>query len=206
MSLVRHTGVRQRQDQAMNERIEFFYDVGSPYSYLAAMQMDGLAVDTGLPVVWRPILLGGVFKGSGNQAPISVPSRGPYLARDLLRCSQQLGIAFRMPSRFPLNTLPPMRLLCGMPEAELPDASLRLFRAYWFDDMDISSPEVLAGLFGAAAVARASDETVKKKLKDSSEEVVRRGAFGAPTMFIGAEMFFGADRIGQLRWWLANRK
>lgn len=190
----------------MSDRIEFFYDVGSPYSYLAAVQMDGLAAETGLPVVWRPILLGGVFKGSGNQAPISVPSRGPYLARDLLRCSEQLGVPFRMPSRFPLNTLQPMRYLCGAPEAELKEATLRLFRAYWFDDMDISSPEVLAGLFGAAAVARASDEAVKQKLKDNSEEVVRRGAFGAPTFFVGEEMFFGHDRIGQLAWWVKARR
>ena len=190
----------------MSDRIEFFYDVGSHYSYLAAVQMDSLAADTGRPVVWRPILLGGVFKGSGNQAPISVPSRGPYLAKDLQRCSEQLGVAFRMPSRFPLNTLQPMRYLCGAPDSELKEASLRLFRAYWFDDMDISSPEVLAGLFGAHAVARASDEAVKQKLKDNSEEVVRRGAFGAPTFFVGDEMFFGADRIPQMRWWLAKRK
>ena len=190
----------------MSERIEFFFDVGSPYSYLAAAQMPGLAADTGLPVVWRPILLGGVFKGSGNQAPISVPSRGPYLAKDLARCSAQLGVAFRMPSRFPLNTLQPMRLLAGMPDAELPDAAMRLFRAYWFDDMDISNQEVLAGLFGVAAASRASDEAVKQKLKDTTEEVVRRGAFGAPTLFVGDEMFFGADRIGLLKWWLANRK
>lgn len=190
----------------MSKRIEFFYDVGSPYSYLAAAQMASLAADTGLPVAWRPILLGGVFKGSGNQAPISVPSRGPYLAKDLQRCSQQLGVAFRMPSRFPLNTLQPMRLLAGMPEAELPEASLRLFRAYWFDDMDISNPEVLAGLFGVAAVARGSDEAVKQKLKDDTEEAVRRGAFGAPTLFVGEEMFFGADRIALLKWWLANNR
>lgn len=189
----------------MSECIEFFYDVGSPYSYLAATQMAGLGIDTGLPVAWRPILLGGVFKGSGNQAPISVPSRGPYLGRDLERCSRQLGVAFRMPSRFPLNTLQPMRVLAGTPAAELPEASLRLFRAYWFDDMDISNPEVLAGLFGASAVARGGDEAVKQKLKDDTEEAVRRGAFGAPTMFVGKEMFFGADRIPQLRWWLANR-
>jgi 2-hydroxychromene-2-carboxylate isomerase len=189
----------------MSERIEFFYDVGSPYSYLAATQLEKLSADTGLPVVWRPILLGGVFKGSGNQAPISVPSRGPYLFKDLQRNAQQLGVAFRMASRFPLNTLLSMRVLSGVPDAELPDASLRLFRAYWFDDMDIASPEVVAGLLGAAAVARASDDAVKQKLKDASEEAVSRGAFGAPTFFVGDEMFFGNDRIDMLKWWLANR-
>lgn len=189
----------------MSERIEFFYDIGSPYSYLAATQMAQLSADTGLPVVWRPILLGGVFKGSGNQAPISVPSRGPYLFKDLQRCAKQLGVAFRMASRFPLNTLQPMRVLSGMSDEELPEASLRIFRAYWFDDMDVSSPEVLAGLLGAAAASRANDEAVKQKLKASSEEAVSRGAFGAPTFFIGDEMFFGNDRIELMKWWLKNR-
>lgn len=189
----------------MSERIEFFYDVGSPYSYLAATQVGKLSADTGLPVVWRPILLGGVFKGSGNQAPISVPSRGPYLAKDLLRCAKQLGVPFRMASRFPLNTLLPMRVLAGTPDAALPETSLKLFRAYWFDDMDIASPEVLAGLLGAAAVASASDESVKQKLKANSEEAVSRGAFGAPTFFIGDEMFFGNDRVELMKWWLKNR-
>ena len=190
----------------MSGKIEFFYDIGSPYSYLAAAQMDGLAVDTGLAVEWRPFLLGGVFKASGNQPPISVPARGPYLVKDLKRCAAQQGVPFRMPSRFPLNTLLPMRVLCGMPDAQLPDATMKLYRAYWFDDMDVSSPDVVASLLGADAVARAGDDVVKDRLKRNSEEAVQRGAFGAPTMFVGDEMFFGADRVPLLRWWLATRK
>ncbi len=190
----------------MTTRIEFFYDIGSPYSYFAASQMAGLAVDTGATIIWRPFLLGGVFKASGNQPPIAVPARGPYLVKDLQRCSAQLGAPLRMPSRFPLNTLQTMRVLIGLPESELPAASLKLFRAYWFDDMDVSAPEVLANLLGAAAVARAGDDAIKQKLKDNTEEAVRRGAFGAPTLFVGDEMFFGADRIPQLRWWLAQGK
>lgn len=190
----------------MSEQIEFFYDVGSPYSYFAATQAAELAQETGLPVVWRPFLLGGVFKASGNQPPATLPARAPYLLKDLQRCSAHLGLAFRMPSRFPLNTLVPMRALSGMPAAELPAASLKLFRAYWFDDLDISSPEVVANLLGAEAVARGNDEAVKQRLKDNSEEAVRRGAFGAPTFFIGDEMFFGHDRIPLLKWWLVNRK
>lgn len=189
----------------MSERIEFFYDVGSPYSYFAAAQAAELAQETGLPVAWRPFLLGGVFKAAGNQPPAAVPARAPYLLKDLERCSAWMGLAFRMPSRFPLNTLLPMRVLAGIPDAALPDASLKLFRAYWFDDLDISSPEVVAGLLGAEAVARANDEAVKQRLKENSEEAVRRGAFGAPTFFVGSEMFFGHDRIPLMKWWLANR-
>lgn len=189
----------------MSEKIEFFYDVGSPYSYFAAAQVEDLAKEAGLPVAWRPFLLGGVFKASGNQPPIAVTARGPYLLKDLRRCSEQLGVPLHMPNQFPLNTLLPMRVLAGLPEAELPAATLKLFRAYWYDNLDISSPEVVADMLGVAAVAAANDEAVKQKLKDNSEEAVMRGAFGAPTFFVGKEMFFGADRIPQLKWWLATR-
>jgi 2-hydroxychromene-2-carboxylate isomerase len=199
-----HPGMPERR-QAMSEPIEFFFDVGSPYSYLAAAQMEGLALDTGRRVVWRPFLLGGVFKASGNQPPIAVAARGPYMVKDLERCAAMIGLPLRMPTRFPLNTLLPMRALAGMPEAELPAASLKVFRAYWYDDADISQPDVLAELLGSEAVARAGDEAVKNRLKVNSEEAVQRGAFGAPTMFVGKDMFFGADRIPLLRWWLANR-
>lgn len=188
----------------MGKRIEFFYDIGSPYSYLAATQMEDLARETGLPVAWRPFLLGGVFKGAGNQPPIAVPARAPYLLRDISRCSEQLGVPFRMPGTFPINTLTAMRTLAGMPEADLPAASLKLFRAYWFDGADVSSPDTVASVLGAEAVARSSEDAVKQKLKDNSDEAVRRGAFGAPTFFVGNEMFFGHDRIGQMIWWLAN--
>ncbi|MFZ5756321.1 MAG: 2-hydroxychromene-2-carboxylate isomerase [Pseudomonadota bacterium] len=188
----------------MGQRIEFFYDIGSPYSYLAATRMAALEKETGATVVWRPFLLGGVFKGAGNQPPIAVPARAPYLLKDITRCSAQMGVPFRMPARFPTNSLAVMRTLAGLPEAELPEASLKMFRAYWYDGADIAAPDVIASVLGAEAVARAGDEAVKQKLKDNSDEAVRRGAFGAPTFFVGDEMFFGHDRIDQLKWWLAK--
>lgn len=190
----------------MSTRIEFFYDIGSPYSYLAATRMDAVAAATGATVVWRPFLLGGVFKASGNQPPAVLPARAPYLLKDIQRCSAQMDVPFRMPGLFPINSLVAMRTLAGMPEAELPAASMKLFRAYWFDGADIGAPDMVASVLGAEAVARASDEAVKQKLKDSSEEAVRRGAFGAPTFFVGNEMFFGHDRLDQLAWWLKSRQ
>jgi 2-hydroxychromene-2-carboxylate isomerase len=186
----------------MNRHIEFFYDIGSPYSYFAARCIDDLARDTGLPVVWRPFLLGGVFKLAGNQPPASLPARAPYLFKDVARASAQLDIPFRMPAAFPTNTLVAMRTLAGMPANELSAASLKLFRAYWYDGADVATPEGVASIVGAEAVARAGDEAVKQKLKDNSEEAVRRGAFGAPTFFVGDEMFFGHDRMEQLKWWV----
>ena len=190
----------------MARRIEFFYDIGSPYSYLAAVQMDDIARDTGLPVVWRPFLLGGVFKAAGNQPPIAVQARAPYLLKDIARCAAQLGVPFRMPSNFPANTLVAMRTLAGMADDALPAASLKLFRAYWYDGVDISSPDVVASVLGAEAVARGGDEAVKLKLKNNSDDAVGRGAFGAPTFFVDGEMFFGHDRIGQMLWWIAQKR
>lgn len=190
----------------MSRQIEFFYDIGSPYSYFAATRMEEVARETGVPVVWRPFLLGGVFKASGNQPPVAVAARAPYLVKDVKRCSAQLGVPFRMPAHFPTNSLVAMRALAGMPAAELPAASLKLFRAYWYDGADISSPDIVASVIGSEAAARANDDAVKQKLKDNSEEAVRRGAFGAPTFFVGDELFFGHDRIEQLKWWVATHK
>lgn len=190
----------------MGRHIDFFFDIGSPYSYFAATRMADFARETGVSVRWRPFLLGGVFKAVGNQPPAMLPARAPYLFKDVKRCSAQLDVPFRMPAHFPTNSLVAMRTLAGMPEAELPVAALRIFRAYWYDGADVASAEGVAALVGSEAVARGNDEAVKLKLKENSEEAVRRGAFGAPTFFVGDEMFFGHDRLDQLRWWLETHK
>ncbi len=187
----------------MSRQIEFFFDIGSPYSYFAATRMADFAKETGTSIRWRPFLLGGVFKASGNQPPAMLPARAPYLLKDVKRCSAQIGVPFRMPAQFPTNSLVAMRALSGLSEAELPAAALKVFRAYWYDGADVASPEGVASLLGTEAVARGNDDAVKQKLKENSEEAVRRGAFGAPTFFVGDEMFFGHDRLDQLKWWLS---
>lgn len=175
--------------------IEFFFDIASPYSYLASTQVEGLSARTGAAVRWRPFLLGGVFRAVGNTPPVALAARQPYLLKDLYRWAAHYGVPFNFPSFFPVNSLVPMRALAGLPEAEVPAAAAALFRAHWAEERDPSDAAVLTDLLGAERVALASAGEVKAALRETTDEAVRRGAFGAPTFFVGDEMFFGNDRL-----------
>lgn len=186
----------------MKRKVEFFFDVASPYSYLAALQIGRLAPLA--DVEWRPFLIGGVFKLSGNTMPAANPAKGQYMFRDLQRLFDYIGEPHKFPSTFPTNSLTAMRALTAADPAQLPALALRVFKAYWAEDRNIADPAVLTELVGAELVAKAGDEAVKEKLKAATEEAVRRGAFGAPTFFLGDDMYFGEDRLFLLEHALKN--
>lgn len=184
--------------------IEFFFDIGSPYSYLASTQMAALGSRLSVPVRFRPFLLGGVFKASGNDMPARVAAKGVYMYKDLNRFATLYGVPFKFSSRFPLNTLRTQRALSFVSlndDAAVPTFSAELYRNYWVDDQDVSTDESIAkaataaGLDAKAVVAGIDDPRAKDKLRADTDEAVKRGAFGAPTFFVGDEMFFGNDRI-----------
>ncbi len=175
--------------------IEFFFDISSPYSYLAATQIDRLGQRAGAPVRWRPFLLGGVFKSTGNQPPAVLPARVPYLLEDLKRWAAHYGVPFQFPSIFPMNSLHAMRALVTLEDAAVPEAAMGLFTAYWVDNHDLTRPEVLANVLGEEPVVLAMRPEIKQELRQSTEEAIARGAFGAPTIFVGEQMFFGNDRL-----------
>jgi len=177
----------------MTKTVEFFYDIASPYSYLAAALVP--RIEKLAPVQWRPFLIGGVFKATNNVMPAANPAKGQYMFQDLKRLCAYYQLPFTFPSRFPMNSLQAMRCLTAVPAEARPDVSLKLFRAYWADDADLGDLDVLAGLVGADVLARAGDDAVKAELKATTEEAARRGAFGAPTFFVGEDMYFGEDRI-----------
>jgi len=186
----------------MAKRIEFFYDIGSPYSYLAATQIEAVAARAGGAVEWRPFLLGGVFKATGNTSSAGLALKARYMFADLTRWAQQYGVPFQMPSRFPLNTLRPMRAcIFGSQRGLCGELALALYRGYWVDDVDITGDDGLraaarsAGLDAGAVLAACEEPAVKDALRSATEEAVRRGAFGAPTFFVGDEMFWGNDRL-----------
>lgn len=194
--------------------IEFFFDIGSTYSYLASTQMQGLQARTGRVVRWRPFLLGGVFKATNNATPISVAARATWLLRDAERWAEEYGIPLKFPSRFPLATLPTERALVAC-ELETPDAlpafALALFHAYWAEDRDPSARDEIAAL--ARSVGLDADRilggmdtpAVKDHLRKSTEDAIARGAFGAPTFFVDGQMWFGNDRIAQMERFLGRR-
>ena len=184
------------------KRAEFFFDFGSPASYLAYTQMDGLAARTGAEIVYRPMLLGGVFKATGNASPAMVPAKGKWMNDDLPRFAKRYGVPYARNPFFPVNTLLMMR---GAAAYEL-DGALRpyadaMFKAMWIDGKNMNDMPTAAGVLKAAGIdpaafmAKAESQAAKDRLKATTEEAVARGVFGAPTTFVGEHMFFGQDRL-----------
>jgi 2-hydroxychromene-2-carboxylate isomerase len=186
----------------MSRELEFFFDVGSPASYLAWTQAPGLCRRTGATLRYRPMLLGGVFKATGNASPAAVPAKGRYSGRDMQRFARRYGVTLNQNPHFPVNTLMAMRLAAAAVDSDQRDTVLAaLFEGLWLRERDLSDIDVLgqtlteAGLDAAHWAALAQDQTVKDRLKATTEEAVERGVFGAPTFFVGEEMFFGQDRL-----------
>ncbi len=191
-----------------DRQLAFYFDFGSPASYLAWTQLPQIAADTGAQVAWRPMLLGGVFKATGNSPPISVPAKGRWMLGDLARWAQRYGAPFVFNPAFPVNTLTLMRIAAGvqMRQPALFGAyTAAVFKALWEQQRNLGDAAVLAatlaeaGLDAAALIALAADAEVKAALVAATEEAVARGVFGAPTIFVGDQMFFGQDRLDFVR-------
>jgi len=178
--------------------IDFFFDIGSPYTYLAFQRIPDVISETGATVAHRPFLLGAVFKATGNSMPALVPARGQWMLTDLQRSAQRYGVPFTFPPFFPINSLLPMRALATFDSDEVREPAGRVFDAYWGEGRDVSKPDILAGLIGSEAVSGAQEQSVKDALRANTEEAVARGAFGAPTFFVGDAMVFGNDRLDVL--------
>lgn len=183
----------------MSKSIEFFYDYVSSYSYLANHEIGRLE---GVEVRYRPFFLGAVMKATGNRPPGSVPAKGAYLVRDLGRWADRYGIVFRFNSVFPQNTLTALRLaMLAIERGELQPLHQNLFQGMFVDDRNLSDRDTLkdilssSGLDADAYLADAEKKSIKEALKANTEEAIGRGAFGAPTLFVGEEMFFGNDRF-----------
>ena len=197
----------------MTRSVECFFDFGSPTTYLAFTQLPRIAAETGAALVWRPMLLGGVFKATGNASPVTVAPKGRWMGQDIARWARQYGVAFRFNPAFPINTLTLMRGAVGLQMRE-PDQFLRyldvVFAAMWREprnlgDADVQAEVLRAGGFDPAHVAALSaDPEVKARLVANTEEAVARGVFGAPTFFVGEQMFFGQDRLDFVREALTN--
>ena len=188
--------------------IEFFFDVGSPTTYLAHTQLPGLAAQAGAVLVHRPMLLGGVFKATGNVSPVTVAAKARWLMADLPLWARHWGVPFRFNPHFPVNTLGLMRIAAGLQQRQ--DASFMrcldtVFQALWVDARNLGDPAELRAVLAAAGLdaedlmTLASDPQAKAALLATTEEAVARGVFGAPTCLVGEALFFGQDRLDFVR-------
>jgi 2-hydroxychromene-2-carboxylate isomerase len=182
--------------------LEFYFDYGSPYSYLADTQVEAIARRTGATLVRKPMLLGGVFKSTGNHSPAELPQKSTWSAFDMPLWARHYGVPFQRNPFFPINTLALMR---GAAAAELDGSFARyhpaIFKAMWVDGRNMNDLKEVAAVLAAAGIDpqkfgnRLQEQDVKDRLKATTDEAVGRGVFGAPTSFVDGQMFFGNDRL-----------
>ncbi|WP_309627968.1 2-hydroxychromene-2-carboxylate isomerase [Brevundimonas sp.] len=194
----------------MAKTIDFIFDFASPNGYFARKALTGVAERTGATINLIPCLLGGLFKATGNQAPMvafgGIKGKMDYEMLEIRRFIARHGLAaFRMNPNFPINSLTAMRGLCAVEPGPDFDTYVEAVSAgFWEGRLAMGDPAVLAsvlteaGLDAEAILTAAQTDPVKARLADNTAAAVDRGAFGVPTFFVGSEMFFGKERLGQV--------
>lgn len=187
----------------MAQQLDFYFDFVSPAAYLAYKRLQQLQEQYDLSVNAIPFFLGGVFKAAGNSSPISVPAKAKYmLEQDLPRFARRYQVPMHFSPYFPCNTLPVLRAAIAAERLGVGRA-LRdaMFDAFWVQGKNLGDVEVVAaclreqGLDSDTLLAMSEDPEIKQELTHNTEMAVARGAFGAPTMFLNGEMYFGQDRL-----------
>ena len=192
----------------MAKTFDYYFDFGSLATYLAHTQLDKIKAETGASPVYLPMLLGAVFKATGNASPASVPAKGKYIFVDFKRFADSYGIPLETNPFFPIITTTLMRMVTGLQmrsDARMHEFMDTIFKAIWVDAMNLNAPEVLEQVLREAhfdpveLLQLANEQATKDRLKDITTQAVDRGVFGAPTFFVGEDMFWGQDRIEQLK-------
>jgi 2-hydroxychromene-2-carboxylate isomerase len=190
----------------MPKKLEFFYDCSSPWTYLAFSKIEEVALRHDAELIWRPILVGGLFNTvnpsvyEGRAKP--VPVKAKYYVKDLRDWAQFYGLKIGNPTVFPVNSVKAMRgAFVANEHRIIAQYSRRVFESYWGDDRDISQDEVLreivreVGLDVKEFFTKITSDEYKAKLRENTEELIARGGFGSPTIFVEGSMFFGNDRL-----------
>ncbi|MEM9358148.1 MAG: 2-hydroxychromene-2-carboxylate isomerase [Pseudomonadota bacterium] len=186
----------------MTKTVDFYYDYGSPTAYLAWTQLPAICEKHNATLKYKPILLGGVFKGTDNQSPVMIRPKGKWLLDDVTRYAKYYGVPYVMNPHFIVNTMPAMRgAMWAQASGQLEAYNTAMYTAMWVDQKDIAQPDVIqdvlttAGLDAAAMGDAIQQQDIKQALIDATNAAVESGVFGAPTMIIGDEMHFGQDRL-----------
>ena len=198
--------------------IEFFFDCSSPWTYLAFHNIQPLAKEFGEEISWRPILVGGIFNSINPSVYTSrdnpVPAKVAYQKKDMADWARSAGLAIKMrPTVFPVNSVKAMRGCIFLGQDKIVPFARAVFEIYWGEDQDISQDAVLTevcrrvGVDAVKFLAAISQQSIKDQLKANTDEVMARGGFGSPTIFIDkTDMYFGNDRLPLIRDALARRK
>jgi 2-hydroxychromene-2-carboxylate isomerase len=184
----------------MPKSFDFFYDLGSPYSYLASTRLAGIEQRTGARARLLPITLGGLRKATGHQLP--PPQQLKYMSEDTARWAHQYGVKMQIPKAFPISTILGLRACIAADRVgKAREAMEALFHTYWAEGDDISDPAVIepsltkAGLQGKAILAATQEQEIKDGLRGNTDLALARGVFGVPTLFVGERSFWGNDRL-----------
>ena len=187
----------------MTKSVDFYFDVGSPTAYLAHNRLKQLKLEYGCSVIYHPVLLGGLFKASGNSSPVTVPAKGRYMMmEDLPRFAKLYNVPLNTNPHFPINTLNLMRgAVSALNEAYFDTYIDTIFNSIWVESRNMGDIDTVievlsdAGLDAKSILEATQNPEVKQELISNTEQAVERGLFGAPTMFVDGEMFFGQDRL-----------
>ena len=187
--------------------VEFFFDYSSPWTYLAFDRIEEFCEKNGAELIWKPFLVGGVFNKVNpsvyQRRENPVPPKDNYYRKDMNDWARYQGITLIKPSVFPVNSVKALRgAFVAIEEGKISEYSRGCFGAYWTDDKDISQEDVLqpiaeaAGMDGEAFMAKITEERIKRKLFETTDEILAREGFGSPTFFIDeSDMYFGNDRL-----------
>ena len=183
--------------------LEFYFDFGSPTAFLANSRLRQLQQEYDFKIHYKPVLLGGIFKATGNSSPVMVAAKGEYMLKhDLPRYAQKYSVALKFNPHFPINTLQLMRAATGLLDKSNFDSFINtIFKAIWIDGLNMGDEMVLQKVlsdsnFNSHDIFKlASTDSVKEILIENTDSAVKRGLFGVPTIFINGEMFFGQDRL-----------
>jgi 2-hydroxychromene-2-carboxylate isomerase len=189
--------------------VEIWFEFASTYSYPALSRIAAAAAAARVPLRFKPFLLGPIFASQGwKDSPFNIyPAKGRYMWRDLERSCVRLGLPFKKPSVFPRNGLAAARITVATDEAARPELVSRIYRANFAEDRDIASREVLASILAElghdveGTLARADSPAVKDALRAETERAIALGIFGAPSLVVGSELFWGNDRIEDALEW-----
>lgn len=198
----------------MASALEFYFDFSSPYAYIASEEIEALAERHGRDLQWRPTLLGAVFKVTGSAPLIQLhPSRARYSMRDIARSAAFAAVPYKQPATFPVATVAAARAVIWLQQQGSPQLAPfihAVFRAYFVSGRDIGDAAVVmeiaqaVGLDVAALTSGVQSDAIKDALRAEVERSIARGVFGAPTIFVDGEMFWGQDRLEQVERWITT--